>query len=260
MLVTILNCTSDEVHLSEECMSSTLNLKYSYQFSDTDKYNICSECFTKAVTAYKFYRTAKYSDEILNFYIEDLEKNVFSIEIPEEPSSDSICITLPEIEPHFGFLDIDPNICNYDYSIDLYGSTLMDQEVSVKKGTDNINNTSKANQIDDENIVVIVNEKGEPIYYKMGSNNMLELVSVGKSEKMKDKVLRVREVTKLRKKRDPMVYRKCSKCPVKYRFIAKLKEHMKADHNIDLFVCKVSMQLCYYLIFWLIDLIPSTGV
>lgn len=168
---------------------------------------------------------------------------MFSIEIPEQPSNDSICITLPEIKPHFEFLDIDPNICINNYSLDLYGSTVMDQEVSVKKDKD-INNISKAKQNDDDNIVVIVKENGEPLYYKMGSNNTLELVSVDKNEKIKDKVLKVREVTKLRKKRDPMVYRKCSKCPVKYRFIAKLKEHMKADHNIDLFVCKVSMMLC----------------
>lgn len=199
------------------------------------------------MTAYKFYRTAKYSDEILNFYIDDLEKNVFSLEIPDLPSNDSICITLPEIEPHFGFLDIDPNICNNNYSIDLYGSTLIDPEAKKETNYMNIhNNTSKANQNDDENIVVIVKENGEPLYYKMSSNNTFELVSVDKNEKIIDKVLKVRRVNKLRKKRDPMVYRKCSKCPVKYRFIAKLKEHMKTDHNIDLFACKVS--LAYYLL------------
>lgn len=150
---------------------------------------------------------------------------------------------MPEIEPHFGFLDIDPNICKNDYSIDLYGSTITDQEASIKIETDNIMHSSKAYQNDDDNIVVIVKENGEPLYYKMGNNSTLELVSGVKNEKIKDKVLKVRQVTKLRKKRDPMVYRQCSQCPVKYRFIAKLKEHMKTDHNIDLFVCKVSMEL-----------------
>lgn len=202
-----------------------------------------------AVTAYKFYCTAKCSDEILNFYIEDLEKNVFSIEIPEQPSNDSICITLPEIEPHSGFLDIASNICTSDYSIDFYGSSVIDQEFTVKKESDHINDAPKTKHSDDDKIVVIVNENGEPMYYKINSNNTLELVNVDNKDKVEDKVnqgIKVKEGNKLRKKRDPMVYRKCSKCPVKYRFIAKLKEHMKIDHNIDLFVCKVSMKLCQY--------------
>ncbi|XP_026324605.1 zinc finger protein 879-like [Hyposmocoma kahamanoa] len=228
-------CKGDQ----EFCVADVLKNVCQIQFSDSDKSNICSECFTKAVTVYKFYRTAKYSEEILNFYIEDLERSVFSVELPEQPSNDSICITLPDIEPHFGFLDIDPNICTNNFSLDLYGSTVMDQEVSVKKEHVDIKNNSKSFQNDDDNIVVVVKENGEPLYYKMNSNSTLELVSADKNEKIKDEVQKVRQVSKLRKKRDPMVYRKCSKCPVKYRFIAKLKEHMKTDHNIDLFVCKV---------------------
>lgn len=174
---------------------------------------------------------------------------MFSIELPEQPSNDSVCITLPDIEPQFGFFDINPNICTNDFSLDLYGSTVMDQEVSVKKEqkvikkeSESNKNQSKAIQNDDDNIVVVVKENGEPMYYKMNTNSTLELVNADKNVNIKDKVLKVRQVTKMRKKRDPMVYRKCSKCPVKYRFIAKLKEHMKTDHNIDLFVCKVSMK------------------
>lgn len=189
-----------------------------------------------AVAAYKFYCTAKCSDEILNFYIENLEKSVFSIEIPEQPSNDSICITLPEIEPNSGFLDIAPNICTSDYSIDLYGSSIMEPEVinqlEIKK--------SSTQYKDDDNVVVIVAENGERMCYKVGTDNMLELVP---KKKVKNKMVKIREGNKLRKKRDPMVFRKCSKCPVKYRFIAKLKEHMKIEHNIDLYCCKVSIDI-----------------
>lgn len=44
---------------------------------------------------------------------------------------------------------------------------------------------------------------------------------------------------KRKRKRNPMTYKMCSKCPVQYKFIGRLKEHMKTKHNIDLFVCKV---------------------
>lgn len=55
----------------------------------------------------------------------------------------------------------------------------------------------------------------------------------------KKRTINVIENVKLRRKRDPMTVKQCSLCPVKYRFVSKLQEHMKQEHGIDLFVCKV---------------------
>lgn len=51
----------------------------------------------------------------------------------------------------------------------------------------------------------------------------------------------VKEKRKGHRKRVPMSVKLCSLCPVRYRFVSKLQEHMKQAHNVDLFVCKVSL-------------------
>lgn len=75
---------------------------------------------------------------------------------------------------------------------------------------DNVDSTYSMHSSDDEEMVMIINEK------------------------------------KIRKKRDPMMYMTCSQCPIKYRFVAKLKHHMKTVHSIDLYYCKVCINFYYF--------------
>lgn len=201
---------------------------------EADNYNICKNCFLTASIAYKFYLLTKRSEEILNYYVDELSRNVLSIEIPVEVSNDSICITLPEIIPETK---------NFDYSLE--GCV---QEHFVKKEAHNkVDNPRKSNfhnskliteekeDSDDENLVVIVSEN------KNGKCFLQKHITA--SRKFESNSIQKEHIKKERKKRIPMAYRKCSKCPVRYRFTAKLKEHMKQEHNIDLFICKVNKNI-----------------
>ncbi|XP_041985625.1 zinc finger protein 525-like isoform X2 [Aricia agestis] len=48
---------------------------------------------------------------------------------------------------------------------------------------------------------------------------------------------------KLKRNRGPMAYKSCSRCPVSYRFVRKLQEHMKSDHGVTLHICQVCQAL-----------------
>lgn len=72
--------------------------------------------------------------------------------------------------------------------------------------------------------------------------NVTKLQVTSKNEDSLNKLKptsKIKTDKKRKRKRNPMTYKMCSKCPVQYKFIGRLKEHMKTKHNIDLFVCKV---------------------
>ncbi|CAH2061940.1 unnamed protein product, partial [Iphiclides podalirius] len=75
-------------------------------------------------------------------------------------------------------------------------------------------------------------------YINLLEENLNEASSSEVNEALKES-LPSNNRAKRKRKRNPMSYIMCSKCPVRYRFVAKLKEHMKAEHDIDLFVCTV---------------------
>ncbi|KAI5633442.1 hypothetical protein NE865_13850 [Phthorimaea operculella] len=229
-------CKEDE----EYCIADVLEHLCNIKISDADNSNICSDCFLMASTAYKFYLTAKRSDEILNFYVDELEKNVYSIEIPEDYSSDTLCITLPEYIPSTKYFDYDIEACLIEEYFEDQDSV---EHVEIKKEMNefHIINTKTKNKKQkkyNDNLIVAIEEKGQQQYYTVGENGQFVLVSEKEDSKPFKQVC-ISPKQKVRRKRDPLDYTHCSRCPVKYRFLSKLKGHMKAAHDVDLFICKI---------------------
>lgn len=95
---------------------------------------------------------------------------------------------------------------------------------------------------DDSDIVIVADENGGQSFFKEQNGTLVPVNDIGK--KQLNDVLKIvfPESDKVRRKRhrNPMSYINCSQCPVRYKFVSKLKEHMKLEHDIDLFVCSVS--------------------
>ncbi|KAJ2953408.1 hypothetical protein O0L34_g999 [Tuta absoluta] len=228
-------CKEEEEYSIADVLEHVCDIK----ISDADNSNICSDCFLMASTAYKFYLTAKRSDEILNFYIEELEKNVYSIEIPEDCSSDTLCMTLPEYIPANKYFDYDIEACLIEEYYEEHDSI---EHAEIKKEINDFEiinvKKMKNKQNSKNNLVVTIEEKGQQkIYNNNSANGNFVLVSEKKASKPSKQEQALKQ--KIRRKRDPLNYTHCSRCPVKYRFLSKLKGHMKADHDVDLFICKI---------------------
>ncbi|KAI8433609.1 hypothetical protein MSG28_015628 [Choristoneura fumiferana] len=242
----------------EYCIADVFEELFQVQFSEVNQHRVCSDCFITASAAFKFYLSAKRSQEILNFYTNELQQNMDFIDTDLQNSEDSICISLPMFIP-----STEP----YDY--DLEGLALQSSRenaddlsddsteykppLSVSKTPANeVAKVEVKTEIDADQIVIIMNEDGRPSFLKQDDDGTYIAVTpkdeikymkmfgyVDKNHVISGTVADDIEKVKQRRKRGPMSYLFCSKCPVKYRFVAKLKEHMKTEHNIDLFVCQV---------------------
>lgn len=97
---------------------------------------------------------------------------------------------------------------------------------------------------DDEEIVIVMNEKGQPSFFKLlPDGSLVKREYDEKCQKAFDAIPKEDSAKKSRRKREPMSTKKCPYCPITYRFIAKLKEHMRTDHGIILYACKVCIKL-----------------
>ncbi|XP_049882220.1 zinc finger protein 62-like [Pectinophora gossypiella] len=227
-------------HDDDYCVADALETVCQIKFSGSDRYNVCYDCFVMASTAYRFFLLTKRSNEILNYYVKELERNIYSVEVPENPLDDNnLCIPLTECVPmvqNFNF-DIE-DLKHYKVSFDEEDSNIQPivlQEQNEKPLSETILVKEDLSNVDDAKIVVVIEEDGKKTFYKL-QDGTTELFS----DKMKhSEMTSVNSVSKVRRKRDPMTFRKCSQCPVQYRFLGKLKMHMKTEHNMDLFVCKV---------------------
>ncbi|KAF9405723.1 hypothetical protein HW555_013660 [Spodoptera exigua] len=202
--------------------------------SDTDTYNICINCFMMASMAYKFYLLSKRSQEILGFYTNELLENMEQIQLPEEMVNNTLCISLPEITTVTPIYDY--NLQSIGKETELFENTFVKQEITKSEETDDIDN---------DKVVVIIQDNGEPAFYRAQPDGSLIELEESEGEKYRRKfnasIVTVKKEERLKKgrKRGPMSFKMCSRCPVKYRFITKLKQHMMMDHNVTLFVCKV---------------------
>lgn len=103
--------------------------------------------------------------------------------------------------------------------------------------------TQSKKRSENDDVVIVIEDKGELLFYKLLENG--KMVHIEDYERQRYKETLSKSVTdsgrntKVRKRRGPMSYKKCSQCPVKYRFGAKLQHHMKTEHNINLYICKV---------------------
>lgn len=188
-------------------------------------------------------------------------------------SEDSICISLPMFIP-----STEP----YDY--DLEGLALQSSRENVDdlsegnrehkppfSGSKTLkhppgNEVAKIDvktEIDADQTVIVMDKDGKPSFLTQnedGTYNVvtreeeikyMRLFGYGDKNAVRETVTDDSEKVKQRRRRGPMSYLFCSQCPVKYRFVAKLKEHMKTEHNIDLFVCQVSIPSEIYLFIYL---------
>lgn len=195
---------------------------------------MCTNCFTTAYNAHKFYLLSNRTKEILNYYTDELTNNLNCINSPEDIANNALCIPVPAM------LNVTQN---FELSMQGIGKYYMDNNVWKCK----VDRSMRHNKTD-EDVVVVVQENGESLFYKIQPDGTLVLPNHKEEMNLKKNlssavVLPKREKQKERKKRLPMTHKLCSRCPVKYRFAAKLKEHMKLEHDIDLFICKVCVLL-----------------
>ncbi|XP_075987976.1 zinc finger protein 711-like [Anticarsia gemmatalis] len=216
----------------EFCVADVLDSLCQIKFSEEDNYNVCVECFKTAYMAYKFRLLSNRSNEIINFYSDELSRNLDYINLPEELSSNTLCISLPSV------ITLSPDI-----ELNLQGIGKCQENIIPVRKTDKRITQAKAMEGD---VVVNVQENGEWSFYKILPNGTLILLDDKEENNYKKTISQAKPVglpkideVKTRRKRLPMTHKLCSKCPVKYRFAAKLKEHMKVAHDIDLFICKL---------------------
>lgn len=202
------------------------------QICKNDSYRVCSKCFISASEAYKFYLLAVRSEEILNHCIDGLQNQINFLHLPQNftPSTESLCITLPSLEL--------VSNCDFDISKFPFQSiTASDKsafievpKVKTEKEKDNL----------DENLVIIMHENGDPTIFRPEQDGSLTPLNNDQKLNLLQEIPDFNEnKVKRKRKRNPMEYKMCSQCPIKYRFVRKLKEHMKEEHGVDLFVCKV---------------------
>nr|XP_034837559.1 zinc finger protein 287-like isoform X2 [Maniola hyperantus] len=283
-------CTED----SSYCIADVLDQVCDIKMSSTDEYKICATCFIAATHAYKFYLTSRRSQQIIQFYVNEINNQLNSATL--DFTSDSLCITLPKVLH---------NAINYDIDLNKFPFKRLQKKSNInnynfiEKTSNVIKIETKEINMGFDDLVMILNENGEPQFYKPQENGTLALLDSGnvcikdylsqipdsnvsktnvlpdsnvnktnvlpdsnvnktsvlldskvklnhllKSNVNKLPVLRNSEVKKKKcRKRNLMEYRQCSQCPVRYRFVRKLKEHMKEAHGIDLFVCQVCQAL-----------------
>lgn len=216
----------------EYCIADVLQTMCDITLSDIETYNICINCFMMASMAYKFYLLSKRSQEILHFYTNELLENVEQIQLPDEIVNNTLCISLPEI------LTATPV---YDFNLHSIGKEMELVENNIVK-KEMIETVEKD---DNDDVVVIIQDNGEPAFYRTLSDGSLQELEGSEVEKYRKKfnasVAADKKEDRIKKgrKRGPMSYKLCTRCPVKYRFITKLKQHMLMDHNVTLYVCKV---------------------
>ncbi|KPJ17566.1 Myoneurin [Papilio machaon] len=231
-------CKNDK----EYCIADVLEKICDIKIFPEDKYKICLDCFKAASSAYKFYLLNKRSEEILDFYINLLEQQINLIEISENVESDSLCIKIPLLNPETDIFDYNLNGVLNDNTID-YNEGKHTIEESNNNSLEHSQNISENE--DDTDIVIIADENGDRTFFKEQNGSLVPINDIGKKQLNDALKIVFPEVDKVRRKRrrNPMSYMNCSQCPVRYKFVSKLKEHMKSEHDIDLFVCSICKQV-----------------
>lgn len=209
----------------------TLIFLFISQICETDNYRVCSKCFISASEAYKFYLSAVRSEEVLSHCVDGLLNQINCLYLPQN-LTESLCITLPSLQ-------LTSN-CDFDISKFPF-QNIVKNDNNTFNDVPKIKTENKSDDLDD-NLVIIMNENGEPMFFKPEKDGTLTPLSKDQDINIGNKNPGFSESKEKRKrKRNPMEYKMCSRCPIKYRFVRKLKEHMKEEHGVDLFICKVNI-------------------
>lgn len=224
----------------EYCVADILEMVCRIRLSAVPSYKVCPSCFIAASEAYKFYLLTQKTEEILNYYVNELNDQIDQIDVPENLSAESVCITLPSI---------DTSTYKYDFNIDNFPFESVSDVNNFNLHNDHrkvnvdreIKMEVKSEHVADENILIIMGENGEPSFYKPQDDGSLLHLENNPNDigEVLNEIPEPSDKEKKKRKRNPMEYKMCSRCPIRYRFVRKLKEHMKEEHGVDLFVCKV---------------------
>ncbi|CAG9790046.1 unnamed protein product [Diatraea saccharalis] len=251
----------------EICIADILKEICNIQFSDSDHFNVCSVCVISTWNAYKLYLHIRRNDELLNFYADNLLYNLDALDSVNTLKNENMFISLPVISPAIPYLDCDvTKICVKKNELITENDDTKNREdikkpliteskkVNMEVSKELLKNMSeKSNEKlvkteqddDDDDIVIIMNERGQPSFFKMLSNG--DMVEIEYDDRCRNayRVI-MEEMPRKRvhkKKREPMTWKQCTKCPIKYRFVAKLREHMWHEHGILLYSCKICKAL-----------------
>lgn len=216
-----------------------------FQIYPSDNYCICSDCFITASSAYKFHLTCQRTEAILNFYVTELVNNLDTISSEEILGNNivslPVCIALPEFETEAKV---------FDFNLDGIGLAQVEEETMYDSDADAYTDNTQHEPIGTFEVKI----KPEPLedYSELETKvqrvaHPMPKIKTNDDTDDDDAVLIVLTSDKkeqqlgpkIRKKRLPMEYRKCPLCPIKYRFMSKLRDHMKLLHNVELYTCKV---------------------
>lgn len=191
----------------------------------------------------------------MDFYVNEINNQLDSIVLDD--LTFNLCITLPIYLSNDGSNDLNQSLKKSETSV-IYNLT----------ETNNVKQNKAAGTESDDDLIIVLNENGEQQFYKTQKDGTFVLVENG-DERIKGYLNLLEPGVKLNpdagvkanqsldsnvksssspdssvkksrvRKRNLMEYKKCSQCPIQYRFVRKLKEHMKEEHSIDLFVCQV---------------------
>lgn len=167
------------------------------------------------------------------------------LNITDDITSNSLCVTLPLLIPETEIFDYDLSgvFLTNNFS-EFNGISIINDKISNNHDIKKEKCVMNSSENDDNDILIIADENGESTFFEAHDDNTIvpiDAISSGNPNEALQISLPENNKTKRKRKRIPMNYIMCSKCPVRYRFVAKLKEHMKAEHNIDLFACMVCL-------------------
>ncbi|KAL4706110.1 hypothetical protein ACJJTC_012909 [Scirpophaga incertulas] len=239
-------CTMDE----EYCIADILSVICDIQISDEDQYMVCCDCFSAAFNAYKFYLNTRKSDNILKNLTDRLLCSLSDIKIPENGSKQSLLISLPEPHSVDGTFKLEYGVKTEQTQVILLNKHNMENLI-VDQKTKNGAVNSKVTKIekdydkqdDDEELVVIMTESGQPTFLRMLPNGIFVEIEADDQCRNAYKLITERRTRKPGHK-GPMSWKNCSRCPIKYRYAAKLRDHMLLEHHIVLYVCKICKAVC----------------
>lgn len=226
----------------EYCVADVLKSVFNLQIKDCDNYNICPDCFIGALSVYKFHLQLQRSQEILSYYLESVATQAESILEGDAEINDPnmACIMLH---------DYVPTVPEFNIDLGSFANNYVKDEI--------VKEDESEKEFQDDDIILIKNEEEESLFYQIDkSGNFVEIsnkdalkcswrVDVSNEDvvpkKRKPYVKKIQD----RKKRSLMEYITCTKCPIKYRFVSKMREHMKTDHDLDIFICKICKEVIY---------------
>lgn len=182
--------------------------------------------------------------------MDELDRHI-SIDVLDNIKAESICVSLPEVPREYFDYDMNNKWLQHNSSENISIKKTKVNKRYVKSGKKQKPIVKPKQDSDDEQIVLVLDEKNQTSFFKVlpdgtllkkeldeESHSFIKKEFDGKLRSDNTKIKSELE-RKKRKKRVPFISKKCPYCPQRYSFVSKLKDHMKSLHHVTLLVCKV---------------------